>query len=89
MTKVGIAQQDALSLLGKRIARFQLRKLFPSPARELVISTERGGAPLRDSNRDVRSERSDSTNGEWDMLDAGKGDFSIRFTSPDRTGSSF
>ena len=57
------------------MARFQLRKLFPSPERELVTSTDHGGEPLRDSVDEDRNERSDSTNGERGLSNAGRGDF--------------
>ena len=53
------------------MARFQLRKLLPSPTNGLVTRTERGGDPLRDSISEVRSDRSDSTKRERGLFNAG------------------
>ena len=72
----------------KRIARFQLKKLFPSPSKGLVTRSERGGAPLRDNSREVRSERSDSTNRERGLVSAGSGDLSFKLTPLPRAGCS-
>src|SRR5580704_16977605 len=78
-----------LPCLAKRMARFQLKKLFPSPASGLVTSTDRGGAPLRDNIREVRSERSDSTNRERGLSNAGSDDFATQLVPPARAAYSF
>src|ERR1700684_998019 len=73
----------------KRMARFQLKKLFPSPTKGLVTRSERGGAPLRDNLREVRSARIDSTNKERGLVSAGSGDLSFKLTCLPTAGCSF
>ncbi len=76
VAKVRIAQQDPLALLGKKDGEVPAQKAFAlRPPSGLVTSTERGGAPFRDNIREVRSERSDSTNRERGLSNAGSGDF--------------